>query len=165
MTIFGITITASDLWLLGACGALVLVLIRFRFTAALRNRDIFNNAAKEFADTFFKELKEIYPIPANWPNNIDHYLRARFDNLQEAVGKFRSYLPKRRRKSLDEAWFRFYCCTGREVDRNCQCYHHYMSFSGVSVVDGEETVYDNTKTYKHDFKKNVDVLLKFAEKR
>jgi hypothetical protein len=165
MTIFGITIPASDLWLLGACGALVLVFVKLRFTAELRDRDIFNNAAKEFTDTFHNELKGIYPIQANWPNNIDHYLRARFDNLQEAVGKFKNHLPRRRRKSLDEAWFRFYCCTGREVDRNCQCYHHYMPFSGVSVVDGEETIHDNTKTYKQDFKKNVDALLKFAKQK
>ncbi len=163
MKVFGITFSTSDLFLLGACGALTLVLIRLRFASEIRNRDIFNKAAKEFTDTFHRELKEIYQTPMNWPDNINNYLRARIDNLKEAVGKFKPHLPWWKRKSFTKAWFRFYCCTGREVDKNCQVYHDYMPFSGVSVVDGKETKHDNTKTYKENFKKNVATLLKFAK--
>ena len=152
-------------WSIGIIVGLFGIIAAHRLFSHRDRKNIFNNAAKEFADTFHSELKEIYPTPANWPDNIDHYLRARFDNLSEAVGKFKRQLPRRKRKSFDEAWFRFYCCTGRKVDRNCQCYHHYMPFSGVSVVDGKETTHDNTKTYKENFNKNVDALLKFAKQR
>ena len=136
--------------------------VTYRFAIALKNRDNFYKAAKELTDTFHRELKEIYPIPANWPENIDYYLRSRFHSLSEAVGNFKRHLPRGKRESFDEAWFRFYCCTGREVDRNCQCYHHYMPFSGVSVVDSKEIHEDNTKTYKENFKRNVETLLNFA---
>lgn len=163
MIIFGIPISASDLWLLGACGALILVFIRLRFTAELRNRDIFNNAAKKFTETFHQELKEVYSNPVKWPVNINNYLDSRINNLKEATGKFRRHLPRLRRYFFDKAWFRFYCCTGRKVDKDCQVYYHYMPFSGVAIVDGKEISHDNAKTYKDDFKKNVDTLLKFAK--
>ena len=163
MVIFGITLSASDIWLLGGCGGLVILFFTLRFNSELKNRDIFNNAAKELTDTFHRELKEVYPIPANWPDDIDHYLRARFDTLSEAVGKFKRHLPKRKQKAISESWFRFYCCTGREVDKNCQCYHHYMPFSGRSIINGKEIHHDNTKTYKENLRKNIDSVLKFAE--
>lgn len=124
----------------------------------------FRSAAKELINTFHLELREVYPIPANWPNKIDPYLRERFNNLSGAIGKFKTHLPKRKQRLIEDAWFRFYCCTGREVDRNCQCYHHYMSFKGVSSFPSGHTVHtDNTKTYKENLRKNVDAILKFAK--
>ena len=115
MIILGITLTATDIFLLGACGALVLAFIRLRFASEIRSRDIFNKAAKEFTDAFHKELKGIYPNPINWPGDIDYYLRERFDNLHEAVGKFERILPWWRKKGFIGAWFSFYNATGREM--------------------------------------------------
>jgi hypothetical protein len=152
-------------WSIGILVGLFGIIAAHRLVSYREKRNNFNNAAKVFTNVFHGELKEIYPIPANWPNNIDHYLRERFDNLSEAVGEFRDHLPHRKQKAFADAWFRFYCCTGREVDKACQCYHHYMPFSGVSVVDGKEGHEDNTKTYKEDFKKNVEALLKFARQK
>ena len=123
----------------------------------------FNKAATEFSDCFHSELREIYPIPANWPKDIDIYLRARFDSLSEAVGKFKRHLPKRKQRAIERDWFLFYCSTGRDIDKGCQVYHHYMPFSGMSVVNGKTTHYDNTKTYKETFKHNVDRLLEYAK--
>lgn len=165
MVIFGITLSASDLWLLGGWGALIVLFFTLRFTADLRKRDIFNSAAKELVDTFHRELREVYPIPANWPDNIDHYLRARFDTLSEAIGKFKRHFPNRKQGAISEAWFSFYCCTGREVDKNCQCYHHYMPFSGTSVINGKEVHHDNSKTYKENLKRNVDAILRYAKQK
>jgi hypothetical protein len=163
MIIFGITLSTSDLWLLGICGALLLTWVTYRFTIELKKREIFNNASKELIDTFHRELKEIYPNFVNWPDNIDHYLRARFNNLSEAVGKFKRHLPRKKQGAFEEVWFRFYCCTGREVDKNCQCYHHYMPFITTSTVNGKQITEDTTKTYKETFKHNVDNLLKYAK--
>ncbi len=163
MVILDFSPTASDVFLLGICGALLVIIIRFRFLSEIRNRDIFNKAADEFVASFHRELKEVYPASVNWPDNIDYFFKTKFCSLQEAVSKFRRHVPKRKRKLFDDAWFSFYCCTGREVDKNSQCYHHYMSFSGVTVVNGKEIIHDNSKTYKDNFKKNVNLLLKFAE--
>jgi hypothetical protein len=165
MEIFGITFSSVDIFLFSVCGALVLILIRLAYKSEIRRRDIFNKAAKELTDSFHRELKEVYPIPANWPDNIDQYLRARFDTLSEAVGKFKRHLSNRKQKRISEAWFSFYCCTGREVDRNCQCYHHYKPFSGVSIIDGKEVHFDNSKTYKANLKKTVDAILTFAKQK
>lgn len=165
MKIFWVTFSASDLWLLGICGALFLVLINLRYTSEIRKRDNFNKAAQDLIDTFHRVMKGVYPIPTNWPDSIDHYLRARFDSLSESVGKFKRHLPRRKQKAFDEAWFRFYCATGREVDRNCQCYHHYMPYSGVSVIEGKEIFHDTTQTYRDEFKKNIDALLEFTKQR
>ena len=165
MIIFGFTFSTTDLWLLGVCGALLLALVRFRFISTMRNRDIFNVSAKEFTDTFHRELKEIYPTPTSWPDDIDYYLRTRFDNLDEAVGKFKGYISWRKQKSFDKDWFRFYCCTGREVDKNCQVYHHYMPFKGVSSNGKKIIEHDNTKTFTKNFKDNVEKLLSYAKQK
>lgn len=125
----------------------------------------FNRAATEFSDCFHHELREIYPIPANWPQDITVYLRARFDTLSEAVGKFKRHLSRRKQRAIERDWFQFYCSTGRDVDRNCQVYHHYMPFIGTSMVNGKRTNYDNSKTYKDTFKHNVDRLLEYAKHR
>lgn len=150
-------------WSIGIVVVLFGIIAAHRLASYRGRKGIFNAAAKEFIDTFHKELKEIYPTPANWPNNIDHYLRARFDNLNEAIGKFKRHLFKRERKAFDDAWFRYYCCTGREVDRNRQCYLDYYPFTGSSIENGVITHHDTTKTYKQTFKNNVDTLLNFAK--
>lgn len=152
-------------WSIGIIVGLFGVIAAHRLVSYRNKKDFFNKAAKEFSDTFYKELKGVYPIPASWPENIDPYLKVRFDNLSEAVGKFKRHLPRRKQDEFSDAWFRFYCCTGREVDRNCQCYHHYIPFSGSSIIDGKESHYDNTKTYKEKLKKNVEALLLFAKQK
>jgi|GEM_PF-1338652 len=165
MTAYGFTITSFDLLLLSACGTLVIILIQLRFRAEMRKRDIFNKSAKEFTDTFCRELREVYSPPVKWPDNINRFLAARIDKLKMAVGNFRLYLPWWKRYFFDKAWFRFYCCTGREVDKNCQVYHDYMPFKGVSMVNGNRIEYDNTKTYKDKLRKNIFAVLKFAKQK
>ena len=122
----------------------------------------FRSAANKFAETFFNELKGIYPKPENWPENIDHFLRTRFPTLQAAIEEFKNILPWYKRKAFDKAWFRYRCSTGREIDT--QCYHHYMPFITTSIVDGKEVTVDNSGMYTETFKHNVDALLKFAKK-
>ena len=163
MIIYGITFSTFDMWLLGICGTLILLLLTLRLKSESKRKDVFNEAAKEFVAIFHRELREVYPIPGNWPDNIDQYLRERFDRLSEAVGIFQRYLTKRKRVEFSDAWFSFYCCTGREIDKDCQCYHHYMPFIGSSIENGVETFTDTTKTYKDTFKHNINHLLSFAE--
>lgn len=147
-------------------GALVGAWISYKFAIQLAEINSRKEAARKIISTFHKELSDVYPFPINWPDDIDFFLRSKFTILNAAVGEFRHYLPPENWGEFDNAWFRFYNATGREIDnKNCQCYHHYMPFSGVSVVNGNETRHDNTKTYKENLQKNIDALLKFAKQK
>jgi hypothetical protein len=145
-------------------GGLIMAFV-VAYLAGLNNRlNRLAAASANFRNVFLTELKGIYPIPFDWPKEgiaIDNRLRKAFPNLQAAVTEFKHFIPWYRRKLFDRAWFRYRCSTGRKID--IQCYHHYMPFEGVSIIDGKEIRYDNTKVYKETFKKNVDSLLKYAK--
>ena len=86
-------------------------------------------ASAKFRAATLQAFSGLYPIPVNWPsgNGIDTHLRTIFPDLQIAIAEFRPFVPWWRRHDFDEAWFRYHCSTGREID--AQVYHHYRSFS------------------------------------
>jgi hypothetical protein len=144
---------------------IIAALIGILGTFAVRRYIAFQNASTKFREAILNELGDIYPNPVNWPKdsiNIEHLLKSKFTNLQTAVEQFRRALPWFKRKDFENAWLRYRCSTGREID--IQCYHHYMPFISTSIVNGKEVTIDNSKTYKETFKHNVDTLLKFAKK-
>lgn len=104
-------------------------------------------ACSTFRAAVLTELGTIYPVPSNWPENINAFLREVFPKLQAAVAQFRPFVPWWRRRSFDRAWFNYHCATGRSIDT--QVYHHYMPFSGQLEP-------------KSTFRKNVSQLLSFA---
>ena len=109
-------------------------------------------AAAKFRATVLEALAGLYPIPTNWPGNIDSHLRQIFPTLQRAIGEFRPYVPLYARRSYDRAWFVYRLGSdGREIDK--QLYHQYMGFTspGEPVINPKET-----------FRSNVDNLLSFA---
>jgi hypothetical protein len=112
-------------------------------------------------ETISFALKDIYPIPAKWPTDIHQFLEEKFPDIQAAVATFQPHVRgRRKKKGFTKAWVDYYNAYG---DDSCQCYHHYMPFSGTSIVDGKQEWHDNTKTYKDNFRHNVDNLLKFAK--
>ncbi|MBF8277582.1 MAG: hypothetical protein HW390_2655, partial [Candidatus Brocadiaceae bacterium] len=115
-------------WAIGSVIIMFGIFANHRLQTYRDKKTIFNKVAKEFTDTFCRELKEIYTHPVKWPDNINYYLNSRIDNLKEVTGKLRHHLPWWKRYFFDKTWFRFYCCTGREIDKDCQVYHHYMPF-------------------------------------
>jgi hypothetical protein len=120
-------------------------------------------AARKFQDTTRNELEGLYPTPVKWPNHsldIDPILREKYSRIEIAVHNFKGHLPFCFVKGFNKAWIKYYSANG---DEDYQCYHHYMPFSGSSIVNGKEIQDDNTKTYKETFKKNVDRLLKYAK--
>lgn len=125
----------------------------------------FRAASGKFVNIFTTELKDIYPVPVNWPQSISIFLKSKFTTLQQAVAEFRKSLPWYKRKSFDAAWFRFYCSTGRDIDKNCQAYDHYMGFISTSIINGKPVTVDTSKTHKQALKDNVDRLLSFAKNR
>lgn len=114
----------------------------------LQRRSAFRNASVKFRAAVLKELSSIYPLPANWPEDIDGFLRAVFPRLQVAVAEFRPFVPRWRRRAFDCAWSRYRNTYGRAED--IQVYHHYQGFH--SAPDA-----------KAAFRHNVDVLLSFAK--
>lgn len=146
-------------------GTLIMFAIGAYLVGLNNKRNRFANASQKFRNTILTELKDVYPHPVNWPKNsldIEPFLKSKFASLQTAVEEFKRTLPWHKRKTFEQAWFRYRCSTGREID--IQCYHHYMPFISTSTVDGKEVTVDNSKTYKETFKHNVNSLLKFAKK-
>ena len=141
-------------------GVLLGALISYCLSLRLANIRDRRDANRRLITTFYRELADIYPTPGNWPADIHSYLRTKFPTLQAAVGEFRYYLPVQEWEAFDSAWFNYYCSTGREVDKNCQSYLHYMNFVDTTN-DQEPQKHDGQKTLKH----NVDQILKFAKKK
>jgi hypothetical protein len=109
-------------------------------------------AAAKYRAALLEALAGLYPIPTNWPSNIDSHLRQAFPQLQRVVAEFRPYVPWHARRSYDQVWFVYRLGTnGREIDK--QLYHQYMGFIslGEPVIDPKET-----------FRANVAGLLAFA---
>lgn len=152
-------------------GALIMAAITAYLAEFNSRRSRLAVAAEKFRIIFLTELIGLYPIPSNWPsdvNGIDRVLREIFPKLNAAVAEFRRFIPWYRRKFFDKAW-EFYCLGEDGIQLNKmggkeqQCYYQYIPFSGISVINGKEISHDSTKTYKETFKKNVDRLLKYAK--
>jgi hypothetical protein len=138
--------------LVGLFGSLVVIRVH--------RMNAFRGASQKFVETISMALKDIYPVPANWPTNIHRFFEEKFPEIQAAVAAFETHLRGRKRTNFKKAWVNYYNAYG---DERCQCYHHYMPFSGVSAVNDKQEEHDNTKTYKDKFKGNVDNLLKYAK--
>ncbi|NYG32573.1 hypothetical protein HZU83_20515 [Sphaerotilus montanus] len=122
-------------------------------------------AAAKFRAAVLTALQGLYPVPVAWPKNelrIRDELKERFPGLQTAVAEFETYVPWYKRKAFAESWNRYRLGDdGREIDQ--QDYWQYVPLKGTSVINGVvTTTHDQTKTYKLQFKTNVDHLLSFA---
>ncbi len=117
----------------------------------------FITASDKFRNTILTELEGLYPTPAKWPTQemqIIQILKDKFPKLEIAVTEFRCHLGWINRRWFDNAWMQF----------NKDHYFDYVPITGTSYAKGEHVYsYDSTKTYKVNFKHNVDALLKFAK--
>jgi hypothetical protein len=150
MIIYGINFSSSDLWMLGICGFLIIVLVGYHLTLNAKKHKAFITAASIFRSKVLTELDGIYPIPTNWPKEkmqIEPFLRFKFTKLQSAVEEFKLCLPKRKQRRFINAWVKYYNASG---DDRSQSYLHYMSF-------------EENPNYKNNFKRNVTKLLSFAK--
>jgi len=118
-------------------GVLVGALLTYRFALKLADRSERLQINRNLIKVFTSELSDVYPTAVNSPENIDPYLRSKFSKLQAAVAEFRLHLPCAEWEPFDQTWFEYYCSTKRDIDRDCQVYHHYMNFSGTSTENEE----------------------------
>ena len=140
-------------------GALLGAWIAYRFSLKLADINVRREANRRLIAVFHSELSDIYPTPVNWPKDIDNFLHSKFSILQAAVGEFRHYLPVHEWEDFDRAWFNYYCSTGRDVDKSCQSYLHYMNF--ITTTKDQKTTKQNGRK---NLKDNIDRILKFAVK-
>ncbi|MDD1626928.1 MAG: hypothetical protein LUQ26_05570 [Methylococcaceae bacterium] len=156
-----------DIAIIGISGTIIGTLLgafsTYRFSLKLAETNRRQDASNRLIRAFANELSEVYPTPVNWPNNIDAFLKSKFNNLQAAICEFRYILPTKEWKNFDSLWFKYYCSTGREIDRNCQCYSHYIDSSGAST-DKHGQVKPHTQNGREALKLNIDNLLSFAKK-
>jgi hypothetical protein len=135
-------------------GALIMAAVGAYLAEFNSRRSRLAIAAEKFRNTILTELKGLYPIPSDWPKDInvfDYQLRLAFPKLQIAVANFRPFVPWYWRWAFDRVWFIYRLDkNGREIDK--QLYHQYMPFG------------DNPN-YKENFKHNVDKLLSFAKQK
>ena len=166
MNLFGLILSSLDLWLLGIAGALLTILINFWLANTKERIARLAAASAKFNSDVLIILSGLYPLPSNWPENINELnaiLHTAFPKMQIAIEEFKRFLPWYKQIFFKRAWSRFRNAYGREQD--IQCYHHYMPFSGMSIVDGKQEEHDNTKTYKDNFRHNVDKLLSYAKQK
>lgn len=120
-------------------------------------------AARKFQKIIRHELEGLYPTSTKWPENsmnIIHILENKYSRIENAVLIFKGHLPTCLVNRFNKAWIKYY---NAYEQGNWQCYTHYVPTSGESFSYGEKiSGYDNTKTYKKNFKNNVDDLLKYA---
>jgi hypothetical protein len=105
-------------------------------------------ASENFRAAVSEVLKDVYPFPVRWPDDIDRFLRGAFPALQAAVAQFEPFVPRRRREAFKKAWYNYRSGSGQE--KEMQAYHHYMAF-------------EDNPNYKEKFRQNVEVLLSFAK--
>jgi len=104
MNICGVILSTSDIWLLGICCTLFVVFIRLHFTATIRNRDIFNQAAKDFVSALQPELTRL-KLENTPTSDIINPSRTRHS---EACLTFCRYLRGRELKRFKLAWHMYY---------------------------------------------------------
>jgi hypothetical protein len=130
----------------------LIALIGWLLVLYVQRKNARRTATTKYRAALLEALSGLYPIPTDWPNNIDAHLRQIFPILQRAVAEFRPHVPWYSRRSYDRAWFVYRLGDGgREIDK--QIYHQYMGFSspGERTVDPKET-----------FRANVSMLFRFA---
>jgi hypothetical protein len=160
MQLFGIELSTSQLWLLGIAGACVAFLFQIWIGRHSRRAA----ASAKFRGRVLEALKGLYPIPSNWPtdhSSIGRHLQSLFPELQAAVTEFRPFLPRREQRRFDEAWKIFRVGSDNPAELG-QAYWQYSPHTMDGYVEGEKYHFDNTQTYKTDFKVNVDNLIAFA---
>lgn len=110
MIIFGIHLSASDIWLLSSCGILIMAWIGYRLTLNLQNRKAFNDAATTFRNKVLGALEGIYPVTRSW---WDESLFPKFQQsipiIGTAVAEFWHFV--KRKTAFDAAMkdYRDYC--------------------------------------------------------
>jgi hypothetical protein len=115
MIIFGLNLSAGDLWLLGTCGALIIALVGYHFLLDVQRHNAFNSAAEDFRNTLIPSINKLDGgkfkfdvIKSDFPSHREAMLRF----VQHIKGKARCSFEKDWKEY--ENWYQDVCCRGTE---------------------------------------------------
>lgn len=152
MEIFGFTFSATDLWLLGICGALIMALIAYRLSLNVQRHNFFNTAALTFRSKILTELEGIYPIPPIWEPELYHRFRQSIPKVETAAAEFRYFV---KRKAEFEAAVKDYCEYSKKVTPdNVSAWYMYTFEKKPEDIGPMET-----------FRNIVEHMLSFANEK
>ena len=83
---------------------LLFLVLTFARIYELFNRKSRVNAVKDFHASIDSVLVGLYPEPTNWPKNIDMYLSARLDVMEELVLGFKSNIRQQDLSAYNKDW-------------------------------------------------------------
>jgi len=113
MTIFGLHLSATDLWLLGLCGPLFMCLVWYRLKIQYNQVKSFTKASSELVATFTPAITRldtaIRHVGTHDQPDVNEFLRENFELHSAAIKKFKRHIRgKRKRKGYEDAW-KEYC--------------------------------------------------------
>jgi len=146
--VYAIVVAHGPLPLSSLVVCVVGVALAHRLTIGRDKLTAKRGASAKFRSAILAALHGLYPLPVNWPLDIEHALRSVFPAIQTAIAEFRPYVPWWQRRAFDRAWFRYRCGTGRDID--LQIYIHYTAFRDNPDAKGQ-------------FRCNVAALVAFAK--
>ena len=83
---------------------LLFLVLTFARIYELFNRKSRVNAVKDFHASIDSVLVGLYPEPTHWPKNIDVYLSARLDVMEELVVGFKSNIRQQDLSAYNKDW-------------------------------------------------------------
>lgn len=152
MVIYGIILSAADLWLLGICGALIVILIGHLLNNVSNQKNRFNEAAAKLRSVVITELNGLYPTPIDWPDNIAARLDRTLPAIQTAIAEFSHFLTDADCKSINATWDQYY--------KHCkQVIPDAFSDASIFYAEGK------SKQAQEQFKAIIEHLLSFAKEK
>jgi hypothetical protein len=106
MNIFGFSLSPTDIWLLGACGTLIVLWIGFHLSNTLNQRNAFRSAAATFRSKVLSELEGLYPVTQHWDMNVFPRFYQSIIKIESAAAEFRFFIT---RKGLFDLAVKEYC--------------------------------------------------------
>ena len=152
MEIYGFTLSATDLWLLGICGALIMALIGYRLALNVQKYNAFNAAAITFRNKVLAELEGIYPTPSVWqPQDYSHF-RQSINKVETAAAEFRHLVKRKAEFDVAIKGYREYC--EKVTFEGVSAWFTYTSTRSPDDIGPVET-----------FKNIVEHLFSFADEK
>ena len=155
MVIFGIHLSASDIWLLSACGILIMALIGYRLTINAQKHSAFITAATSFRNKVLNALEGIYPITLSWwDENLFPKFQQSVSKIKTAGAEFRHFV---KRKTKFDAAIKDYhdYCQRRTYERGVP-HMTYPNSPGIPKTENDPI---------KEFKNIVEHLLSFADEK
>ena len=155
MEIYGFTFSATDIWLLTICGALIMALVGYRLTLNVQRYNAFNAAATTFRNTVLTNLVGLYPVTSYWTESNYPRFHASIPNIESAAVEFRRYLTSK--TSFNAAV--------KEYAEFCRTIKYGEQERWEMYTTTRKQLSDTTPEPRKEFERIVEHLLSFANKK